>query len=94
MSRIKVGDKDYEVKVTNRVIVAIEDDFGGKSIEEIISDSKMSMGTLGKLVWHVIKDNIEYENFMDDFLPNQYKDAGFEVGKAIQKSFTTGSKKK
>jgi len=94
MAKIKIGEKEYEVKMTNRVIRNIESIFDGKSIEVIISNDKMSMTSLGNFIHPTIAEDIDFEKFLDDMLPSQYIDAGKIVGAEIVKAFTTDSKKK
>lgn len=94
MAKIKIGEKEYEVKMNNRVIRNIESIFDGKSIEVIISDDQMSMTNLGNFIHPTIAEDIEFEQFLDDMLPSQYIDAGKVVGAEIVKAFTTTVKKK
>ncbi len=94
MAKIKIGEKEYEVKMTNRVIRNIESIFDGKSIEVIISDEKMSMTHLGNFIHPTIAEHINFEDFMDEMRPSQYIDAGKIVGAEVVKAFTTDGKKK
>ena len=93
MAKIKIGEKEYEVTITNRTIRAIEKAFNGTSIEELMSNEKMSATDLGDFIHPTICEHIEFEEFLDDMLPSQYMAAATIVGGELARSFSTGVKK-
>lgn len=95
---IKVGEKDYPVLITNRVIYDIEEAFNNVPIYRIMDDAetlKLTLKQIGLVLFNTIKHNdITWEDFIDNMKLNQYEAANKEVYPAIMKSFDTGSKKK
>jgi hypothetical protein len=97
MSQITIGEKKYNVTVNNRALYNIEESFGDKSIMSIMDDlgnGKITLKQIGLIVWNTIKDQIEYEDFVDSILPSQYEAANKVILPLIMGSFNTGSKKK
>jgi hypothetical protein len=94
--KIKVGNKTYDCKINNRVIYNIEEDFG-KPIFKIMADAEslnLTMQETGKIIWHTIKDELNWEEFIEEMQLNQYEPANVVVGQQLAKAFETGSKKK
>ena len=94
MATVTIGEKEYEVKVDNRVIHDIEQSFDGEGIDSITSNEDMSVTSLCKIVFNAIKHNISIDEFMDNIKLHQYGPAADIVGKEIAKAFTVDPKKK
>lgn len=94
--KIKIGEQELEVKINNRVIYNIEEDFN-KPIFKVMADAEklnLTMQETGKIIWHTVKDEITWDSFVDEMQLNQYEPANIVVGQQLAKAFDTGSKKK
>ena len=96
---MKIGEKEFTAVITNRVIKDIEEEFGTgerhgeMSIFKILSDVEgFSQTKMGLLIWHSIKSNISYDDFIDTIQPYQYVEAATEVGKAINACYEVKKK--
>ena len=94
MAKIKIGEKEYEVKINNRIIRDIESAFGGKSIEALMSNTSMSATDLCDFIYPTVKEHLTEDDFLDEIHPSQYIGAGKVVGTELVRAFTTTGKKK
>jgi|TARA_Y100000310_G_scaffold169451_1_gene169492 hypothetical protein len=98
---MKIGEKEFTIKITNRVIKDIEEAFGTgelhgeRSISSILGDvANFSTVQMGLIIWHSIKDEITYDEFLDTILLSQYIEPVKEVLTEINKAFGLDIKKK
>ena len=98
---MKIGGKEFTVKITNRVLNDIEKSFGNgelhgeRSMSSILNDvASFSTIQMGVIIWHSIKSEITYDEFLDEILPSQYIGAIKEVLNEINNAFGLDLKKK
>ena len=98
---MKIGEKEYTAKITNRVINDIEKSFGNgelhgeRSMSSILNDVvNFSTIQMGLIIWNSIKSEMTYDEFIDNILPNEYIGAIKEVLTEINKAFGFDTKKK
>ena len=90
---MKIGEKEFTPKYTNRRIYELEEAFDNKPYSQfIVEAANFSMKQLGILIWHGIKDEMTFEEFTDMIEPYQYEVASVECGKALLSAFTVKKK--
>jgi len=93
---MKIGEKEFTLKITNRVIINIEKTFD-KSIGELIAGlATATTHDMCKFLWVSIKDNsdISLDDFIDMANPKQLIPAVTEVIKEITEAFGLDDTKK
>ena len=93
---MKIGEKEFTIKITNRVIISIEEAFD-KSISDLMQSLATSTTSdMNLFLWTTIKGNtdISYEEFIDKVDLKQLIPAVTEVISEITKAFGLDVKKK
>jgi len=91
---MKIGDKEFTPVYNNRSIYDMEDAFD-KSFSKImidIDEQNLTQKQLGLFIWHGIKTEIEWEDFVDSIEPYQYEKAAGECGGALMNAFKVKKK--
>lgn len=98
---MKIGEKEFTAKIDNRIIRDIETAFGTgalhgeKSISLILGEAAdFSTIQMGVLIWHTVKHEMNFDEFNNLILLNQYIDCITEIIPAINKAFGLDIKKK
>ena len=92
---MKIGEKEYSPVYTNRTIYEIEEAFDNTPISKIMLDvENFTTQQLGKIIWHGIKRELTWDEFIDTIEVSQYTQAGVDCGNALAKAFDIGTKKK
>ena len=91
---MKIGDKEFTPKITNRVIWDIEEHFNKEIGQLIASAVEFKTKDMAELIYFTIRDEISWEDFEKEIQLNQYVKCAEEVGVAIVNAFKVDSKKK
>ena len=93
---MKIGEKEFTLKITNRVIINIEQAFN-KSIGELVQSlATATTHDMCLFLWTSIKDrsDVTLDDFIDMAEPQQLIPAVTEVIQEITKAFGLDTKKK
>lgn len=92
---MKIGEKEYTPFYNNRSIYELEEAFGDRQITQVMGEiESFTTKQLGLVIWHGIKSELTWDEFVDTIELGQYGEAGKECGEALVSAFTTGIKKK
>ena len=91
---IKIGKKNFNVKIDNQVIWDIEENLNGEISAIMKGVGEMRTKDLALLIFHSIKDDITCEEFAKQIKLDQYIAAATVVIQEIHKAFGLTEKKK
>lgn len=90
---MKIGDKEFKPFYNNRSIYEIEEAFNDTPISKIMLDvESFTTKKLGKIIWHGIKADMTWDEFVDSIELSQYEPAGKECGEALGNAFKVKKK--
>ncbi len=90
---MKIGAKEFTPIYTNRTIYEIEEAFDNKPYHKIMTElADATTKQLGVIIWHGIKDKMDWDEFVNTIELNQYESASIECGEVMAKAFTVKKK--
>jgi hypothetical protein len=92
--KVKIGDKEYTLNYSNRVIYDIEDHFGESISKFLVRGDDHTKKELGHLIHFGVKDDMTFEEFTDNMKLSQYVQAQLDVVSALSSAFGIDSSKK
>lgn len=85
---MKIGDKEFKVKITNKVIWDIEEHFDNEIINLITSDvASFKTKQMAELIHFGVRDEVSWDYLAENLKLNQYVECAKEVIEEITKSF-------
>ena len=94
MAKIKIGEKEYDLKYNNRVIYDIEDHFGESITKFLVRGDEHTKKELGHLIHFGVRDYMTFEEFTDNMDLSQYDEAQINVVAALSSAFGIKATKK
>ena len=91
--KVQLGEKEYNLKYTNKVIWEVEEHFGEPIFKTLLRGDKLTRKELAHLIHFGVKDELTFDVFGEAIRLDQYGAAEIQVVEALKVAFGLDKKK-